>query len=63
MRIKIKLRLACLAGVFLFTGLLGQDYSAGLRFYNKYDYNENGEFSALKISTDDPIHVEDEFTL
>ena len=63
LRIKIKLRLACLAGVFLFTGLLGQDYSAGLRFYNKYDYNENGDFSSLKISTDDPIHVEDEFTL
>jgi hypothetical protein len=63
LRNKIKLRFACLAGVLLFTGLLGQDYSAGLRFYNKYDYNENGEFSALKISTDDPIHVEDEFTL
>jgi len=63
LRIKIKLRFACLAGVLLFTDLLGQDYSAGLRFYNKYDYNENGEFSSLKISTDDPIHVEDEFTL
>jgi len=42
---------------------MGQDYSAGLRFYNKYDFVENGEFSSLDISFEDPIHFENEFTL
>lgn len=60
---KTNLRWSILTVTFLFPGLMGQDYSAGLRFYNKYDFVESGEFSSLDISLEDPIHFENEFTL
>ena len=60
---KKNLRWSILAVTFLFPGLMGQDFSAGLRFYNKFDFVENGEFSSLDISSEDPIHLENEFTL
>ena len=63
-RFKTDLRLISLAALYIFFSfLLGQDYSAGLRFYNKHDFIENGEFSSLDISNNDPITISDEFTL
>ncbi|MBC8345889.1 MAG: hypothetical protein ISR82_01125 [Candidatus Marinimicrobia bacterium] len=47
----------------LFAFLLGQENSPGLRFYNKYGLGKISEFSYLDISTNDPIAVENEFTL
>ena len=52
-----------LAFCMFFSLLIGQDYSPGLRFYNKHDFVKNGEFSSLDISLEDPIHFQNEFTL
>jgi len=47
----------------LFSILIGQDNSSGLRFFGKDGLGGNTPFSTLDISSNDPIHVEDEFTL
>jgi len=40
-----------------------EDYNAGLRFYNKFDFTTGQEYSSLDISWQDPILIEDELTL
>ncbi len=40
-----------------------EDYNAGLRFYNKFDFTKGQEYSSLDISWQDPILIEDELTL